>query len=217
VPTGLVAMDEDCTDAPIARHFPRRELIRGAARRTLSAMSTFTIHTPDSAPKGSREALGALEQNVGFIPNLAGTIGGSPVALQGFVAMQSALRRSGLTPAEREIVGITVSRENGSAYSMAAHSTFAERAGLGADEIAALRDGGTLPDARHEALRTFTVEVLRGRGRTSADELLAAGYSAENVLEVVTQVAYTTMANYAAGVADTPVDAAFEHYAWAAG
>ena len=56
-------------------------------------MSEFTIHTADSAPEGSREALEALEQNVGFIPNLAATIGGSPVALQGFVAMQSALGR----------------------------------------------------------------------------------------------------------------------------
>ena len=32
----------------------------------------------------------------------------------------------------------------------------------------------------------------------------------------MTQVAYTTMANFAAGVAGTPVDAAFEGYAWAA-
>jgi AhpD family alkylhydroperoxidase len=216
VPTGLVAMEADCTDAPGAWHFSRRELRCGHAARTLSAMSTFTIHTPDSAPEGSRKALGALEQNIGFIPNLAATIGGSPVALEAFVAMQSALRRSSLTPAEREIVGITVSRENGSAYSMAAHSTFAERAGLGAEDIAALRAGGTLADPRQEALHSFTAELLRSHGRVAADDLLAAGYTAEQALEVVTQVAYTTMANFAAGVADTPVDAAFEAYAWAA-
>jgi AhpD family alkylhydroperoxidase len=202
--------------APGARHFSRRELRCDRAARTLSAMSTFTIHTPDSAPEGSRKSLEALEQNVGFIPNLAATIGGSPVALEGFVGLQSALRRSSLTPAEREIVGITVSRENGSPYSMAAHSTFAERAGLPAEEIAALRDGGTLADARHEALHAFTAELLRGTGRVPADDLLAAGYTTEQALEVVTQVAYTTMANFAAGVADTPVDAAFEAYAWAA-
>jgi AhpD family alkylhydroperoxidase len=179
-------------------------------------MSTFTIHTAESAPEGSREALGMLEQNVGFIPNLAGTIAGSPVALAGFVAMQSGLRRSSLTPAEREIVGITVSRENGSAYSMAAHSAFAERAGLEADEIAALRAGGTLAEPRQEALHSFTLELLRSHGHAPAEDLLAAGYTAEQALEVVTQVAYTTMANFAAGVAGTPVDAAFEAHAWAA-
>ena len=50
----------------------------------------------------------------------------------------------------------------------------------------------------------------------AADDLLAAGYTAEQALEVVTRVAYTTIANPAAGVAGTPVDAAFEGYAWAA-
>lgn len=176
-------------------------------------MNEFTIHTPESAPVAAREALGALERNVGFIPNLAATIAGSPAALQAFVAMQSALRRSALAPAEREIVGLTVSRENLSAYSLAAHATFAGRAGLTPDSIAALRDGKALPDPRQEALHAFTGELLRSRGHLPAELLagfLAAGYSLENALEVVTQVAYTTMANLAANLAGTPVDAEFE-------
>jgi uncharacterized peroxidase-related enzyme len=181
-------------------------------------MHNFTIHTPESAPEASREALDRLRTNVGFIPNLAATIAGSPTALQGFVAMQSTLRGSDLAPAEREIVGLTVSRENASPYSMAAHSTFAEGVGLAPDEIAALRAGESLTDPRHEALHVFTAELLASRGHVSADqlaELLAAGYSLENVLEVVTQVAYTTMANLVANVAATPVDAAFEAHTWA--
>jgi uncharacterized peroxidase-related enzyme len=182
-------------------------------------MDTFTIHTHDSAPEASREALEGLERNIGFIPNLAATIAGSPTALQGFVAMQSSLRRSDLAPAEREIVGLTVSRENESSYSMAAHSAFAERAGLAPDAIAALRGGERLSDPRHEALHAFTGELLRSRGHVSAEaleEFLAAGYSPENALEVITQVAYTTLANIVANVAATPVDAAFEAQAWAA-
>ena len=182
-------------------------------------MHNFTIHTPESAPEAAREALDRLEKNVGFIPNLAATIAGSPAALQGFVAMQSSLRGSDLAPAEREIVGLTVSRENASSYSMAAHSTFAERAGLAPHENAALRARESLTDPRSEALHVFTAELLASGGHVSADQLavlLAAGYSPENVLEVVTQVAYTTMANLVANVADTPVDAAFEAQAWEA-
>jgi len=182
-------------------------------------MNEFTIHTQESAPQASREALEGLEQNIGFIPNLAATIAGSPVALRAFVAMQSSLRATGLAPAEREIVGLTVSRENASPYSMAAHSAFAERLGLEPESIAALRGDEVLPEARAEALHAFTGELLHRRGHVSAealDEFLAAGYSAENVLEVVTQVAYTTMANLVAGVAGTPVDAAFEAHAWVA-
>ena len=182
-------------------------------------MDEFSIHTTDSAPQASREALGRLEQNVGFIPNLAATIAGSPPALQAFVAMQSSLRGTGLAPAEREIVGLTVSRENSSPYSLAAHSTFAERVGLAPDAIAALRNGRTMPDARQEALHAFTGELLRTRGHVPAEavaDFLAAGYSRENVLEVVTQAAYTTMANLAANVAGTPIDPEFEAHAPAA-
>jgi uncharacterized peroxidase-related enzyme len=191
------------------------ELRRRAAHAP--RMDNFTIHTPESAPEASRETLERLEKNVGFIPNLAATIAASPTALQGFVAMQSSLRGSDLPPTEREIVGLTVSRENASPYSMAAHSTFAQRAGLAPEEITALRTGENLTDPRLEALHAFTAELLATRGHVSGErvaEVLAAGYSPENVLEVVTQVAYTTMANLVANLAATPVDAAFEAHAW---
>jgi AhpD family alkylhydroperoxidase len=164
----------------------------------------FTVHTTDSAPEGSRDALAALERNVGFIPNLAATIAGSPVALQGFVAMQTALRGSRLTALEREVVGITVSRFNESPYSLAAHSAFAARAGGAPDVVAALRAGDALSDDRLESIRAFTQAVLESHGSTSVD-----GLDAEDALEVVTQIAYTTFANVAANVAKTPIDDAF--------
>jgi uncharacterized peroxidase-related enzyme len=186
----------------------------------LSAMSEFTIYTSSSAPEQSREALGALERNIGFVPNLAATIAGSPTALAGFVAMQSALRgTSRLTAVEREVVGLTVSYANRSPYSMAAHSTFASGAGAAPRVIDALRIGAAVPDARLQALSAFTVELLETGGRVSEERLAAfldAGFTRENALEVITQVAYTTMANFVANLAGTPVDPAFEPQAWTA-
>lgn len=176
----------------------------------LRAMSDYTIHTAASAPEASRAPLAALEQAIGFIPNLAGTIAGSPVALGGFVALQGQLRASRLSALEREVVGITVSRANASRYSLAAHSAFARRAGAEPAVVAALRDGEPLSDPRLEALRAFTAAVLDARGHVTADALLDAGYEHEHVLETIAQIAYTTFANLVANVADTPVDAAFD-------
>ena len=180
-------------------------------------MSEFTIHTTATAPDAAREALRALEQNVGFIPNLAGTIAGSPVALEGFVALQSALRRSALTGVEREVVGLTVSYANTCEYSMAAHSAFAAANGASEDVLDALRSGDALRDERVEALRAFAAGVVAARGHVPSDRLAAferAGYTAEQALEVVTQVAYTTLANLVANLARTPVDDAFAARAW---
>ncbi len=180
-------------------------------------MTTFTLHTPASAPVGSRPALSGLERNIGFIPNLAATIAGSPVAIESFVALQTSLRRSGLTGLEREVVGLTVSYANACEYSMAAHSAFAK--GQGADEatLAALRAGEELPDARLQALHVFTRELLERRGHAGDEPLAAlldAGYTIENALEVITQLAYTTLANHVANVAATPLEEAFATQAW---
>jgi AhpD family alkylhydroperoxidase len=180
-------------------------------------MSEFTIHTAASAPEPARAPLAALEQTIGFIPNLAGTIGGSPAAIGGFVGLQGALRGSALSAVEREVVGITVSRENASRYSMAAHSTFARAAGADPAVVAALRDGDPLPDDRLEALHAFTLAVLRARGHVDDSDvagLLAAGYTRAHALETIAQIAYTTFANLVANVADTPVDEAFAPASW---
>ena len=163
----------------------------------------FTIHTTQTAPDGSREALAALERNIGFIPNLAAAIAGAPAALSGFVALQTALRGSRLTALEREVVGLTVSRLNECAYSLAAHSRFAAAAGGSPAVVAALRAGEPLDDPRLRALQAFTEAVIRERGHVDAE------LDPETALEVITQVAYTTLANYAADVSGVPVDDAF--------
>jgi len=158
----------------------------------------FTIHTEATVP-----ALASIRERIGFVPNLAATIAGSPVALAGFGALQEHLRRSTLSALEREVVGVAVSVANDAPYSIAAHSTFAAAAG-GADVAAALRAGDTLDDPRLEAIRAFALDLLREHGRTHSDAL-----SEEEQLEVVTQVAYTTYANLVANLAGTPVDDAF--------
>lgn len=182
-------------------------------------MAEFAIHTLDSAPDGSKEPLVSLQQRLGFIPNLAATMAESPTLIEGFTGLQERLGQTTLTGAEREVVGLTVSFENRCEYSMAAHSTFAQRQGAADEVIAALRSGRELPDARLQALHVFTRELLRGRGHLDAgavEALYQAGYTTEQLFEVIAQAGYTSMANWAANVAATPVDAAFQAQRWAA-
>ena len=160
-------------------------------------MSTFTIHP------GSSDTLTALERNIGFIPNLAAAIAASPTALAGFVGLQTALRGSTLSGLEREIVGVTVSRFNDCAYSLAAHSKFARMQGGDDELVEALVAGEPLADERQESLRVFALAVLEQRGHVSTE------LPPEEALEVIAQVAYTTFANYAADVSGAAIDDAF--------
>jgi uncharacterized peroxidase-related enzyme len=183
----------------------------------MTTQEAFTVHTTDTAPEDSRPALEALRERVGFIPNLAATMAGSPVLIDAFGGLQDRLRTTTLTGAEREVVGLTVSHENACRYSMAAHSVFATAHGAPAEVVDALRDGTPVPDPKPAALHEFTLAVLRERGHVGAERveaLRAAGYSAEQLFELLAQVAYTSIANWVANICDTPVDDAFAARAW---
>ena len=81
----------------------------------------------------------------------------------------------------------------------------------------ALRNETPLPNARLEALRDFTLAMVRQRGEVS-DELLQAfhdaGYTKRHVLEVVLGIAQKVMSNYTNHLANTPLDAASQRFAW---
>jgi alkylhydroperoxidase family enzyme len=191
-----------------ARQFPPRESPCRACDGIVAAM--FTIHTQETAPEGSREALGAIHERLGFVPNLAATIAESPTALACFGALQGTLRGSEIAAVEREVAGLVTSFDNESRYSMAAHSTFATGAGMPPESVSALRAGQALGDERLEAVRAFAASVVRERGHARE----SYGLSAAEQLEVVAQIAYTTFANLVANLADTRLDDAFAAQAW---
>src|SRR3954447_21090045 len=141
-----------------------------------------------------------LEQRIGFIPNLAVAIAGSPVAIAGFVALQGVLRETRLSALEREVVALTVSAETACECSLAAPAASARRAGGSPELVAAVRAGDPAADPRLRELQELTRALLRERGHVPPHD---------DALEVVTQIACTTLANYVANVARPPIDEAF--------
>ena len=88
----------------------------------------------------------------------------------------------------------------------------------GGDDISdALRDATPLPNSRLEALRTFTLSVVRNRGNVdevAVQEFLDAGFNQRQILEVILGISHKVMSNYTNHFAKTPVDAAFTKFAW---
>lgn len=181
-------------------------------------MSKFEIHTIDSAPANSAAALRALEQGLGFVPNLAATMAESPALVCGFVDLRKTLAGGELTGVEREIVALATSIENDCDYCMAAHSTFALMQNADEDAVAAARGGDAPDDAKLGALYRFARELVARRGHVSETDtqaLLDASYSSGALFEVVAQVGFTTLANLADNISDIPLDGAFAPQAWA--
>lgn len=183
-------------------------------------MNDFPIHTVQTAPAGSRPILEELEAEVGFVPNLAATMAGSPALLGAFTAARTAVRGGHLDGPERETIALAVSYENACSYCMAAHCTFAEMEGAPEPALEALR-AGELPETapRLAALAAFARRLVRSRGFVPEDqvgEFLDAGFGRDELLEVVAVVGLTSLANWTHNLAGTPVDEAFQPRAWTA-
>jgi len=182
-------------------------------------MTTFTLHTRETAPEPSRAAMKAVEGKFGFLPNLIREMADAPSTLRGYVALGEMLEQTSLSPVEQQLALAAVSLANGCEYCVAAHSAGLRLAGLPPEDLEALREGRALSDAKLEALRAFTYAVADTRGRPDAGVLeafRAAGYGNRQVLEVILAVGMKTISNYVNHVALTPLDKQLQAFAWSA-
>jgi len=186
---------------------------------TDNAKLSLSPVTLENASPLAKTVLEKAKAAVGFIPNMYAGMANSPGLLQTYLDGYAAFRaHSGFTPAEQEVVFLTVSRENGCGYCMAAHSMIAEKASkVPADVLGALRSGASIAEPRLAALSTFTSHMFTTRGRPTVANLKAfldAGYTEAQVLEIVLALAVKTLSNYANHVNNPRVDEAFAAYAW---
>lgn len=182
-------------------------------------MTEFAVHTIESAAGESREMLENLQKKMGMIPNLMGVMAESPVTLKSYLALSGALQGSTLTPVEREIVLLTVSDVNDCKYCLAAHSTMALKMKMPPEVLGALRERRSLADARLEALRSFTRDLVQKAGRLDqarVDQFLAAGFTREQLLEVITAMTLMTLTNTINHLVDPPIDPVFAGQSWTA-
>jgi len=157
-------------------------------------------------------------EKYGFTPNLLGKMAEAPSLLEAYVTVGSLLNRSSLTETEQQIIMLTNSALNGCSYCMAAHSTLSQMAKIPAHIIDSLRNSMPIADEKLEALRLFTRIVHQTRGLPTQEEtnaFLDAGYTQQNILEVILGTAFKVMSNYTNHFAHTDVDAAFAENAWA--
>lgn len=180
-------------------------------------MTTFNVHTKETAQANSAELLGNAEKAFGFIPNLLGVFAESPAALKGYLTIGKIFDESSFSPTERQLVILAASRFNECHYCIAAHSVVADLQGAPADVVDAIRNDRPIADDKLEALRIFTTAVVEKRGWVSDDDVAAfveAGYNKAQILEVILGISFKTLSNYANHIADTPVDDAFASRAW---
>ncbi|MGV2827034.1 carboxymuconolactone decarboxylase family protein [Myxosarcina sp. GI1(2024)] len=177
----------------------------------------FTIHTLETAPSDSKEALAHAKETFGFIPNLEGVLAEAPALLKGAMTLWDLFEATSFTPIERQVIYLTANYENACSYCMAAHSGLAKMTGMSEENIETLRNGTPMLEPKLQALRHFTQKMLQTRGWVEDSEIeafITAGYSKQQVLEVILGIAIKVMHNYTNHIAETPLDRQFKPNVW---
>jgi len=180
-------------------------------------MTTFPLHDQDSAPEQSRDTLSAIEGKLGFLPNIYGVFAESPAVIKAYTSLSHLLNHGSFSPAEQQLMLLTVSVTNDCGYCVAAHTMGAMQESLGKDVIKAVRNDTPIADDRLATLHGFTKTMVKNRGQVPAggiEAFMGAGYTKSHVLEVALAVALKTMSNYINHFADTPLDTMFEDARW---
>ena len=118
---------------------------------------------------------------------------------------------------ELTVVWQSINVEHSCHYCVPAHTAIAKSMNVSDDISEALRNQTALPDSRLEALRTFTLSVVRERGNLDAAEVqsfLDTGFTKAQILEVVLGVSQKVMSNYTNHLANTEVDEPFQPFSW---
>lgn len=183
-------------------------------------MTDFPSHDLETAPEASKPLLEKSQAAFGRLPGLHKVMSESPQLLEGYQVLHHLFTQTEFDADELTVVWQTINVENECHYCVPAHTGIAKMMKVSDELSNALRDEAPLGNAKLEALRTFTLRMLRSRGNPSPAEMqefLDAGYGHRAVLDVVLGLAQKTMSNYVNHVAQTPVDEVFHPLLWTRG
>ena len=179
-------------------------------------MQNFTLHTVESAPKESKPLLEKSVKAFGSIPNLHAVMAEAPTLLDTYQALHQAFLETSFTDEEKTVVWQTINIEHNCQYCVPAHTAIAKSMKISDDVINALKTGSALPSEELNVLRDTTLAMVRQRGvinEAELDKFYTAGFTQQNLLEIIVGLAQKVMSNYTNHLAKTPLDEQFKPFA----
>ncbi|RON15957.1 alkylhydroperoxidase [Pseudomonas brassicacearum] len=166
-------------------------------------MSRITALSLEHATDTTRPLLEGVQKKIGFLPNVFKTLAHAPAVLAAYLQQSATLGKTSLSATEKEAIFLATSQVNGCDYCLAAHTLFAGKAGLSAQDILSARHG------QLNAFATLAQQITESRGHLSVEQLdaaRAAGITDAKIIEVVGHIAAQTLTNYLNNLALTEID-----------
>ena len=152
--------------------------------------------------------LDAIHGAFGATPNMFRAVANSPAALKSMWGSFGALGGGTLGARLGEQIAVAVADRNACSYCLAAHTVLGQKAGASAEEMAAAQLGES-SDPKTRAALLFALKVVGQRGQVSGADVQAlrdAGFSDEQVVEILAHVALNLFTNYVNLAFAVPMD-----------
>ena len=165
-------------------------------------ISRFAVPELDDLPDDIREMILEVQEKSGFIPNVFLALAHRPVEFRAFFDHHNALMDSdvGLSKAEREMIVVATSAQNGCLYCVVAHGAILRirsKNELLADQLAVNPWKADLSD-RERSIVEFALAVALDAASVSDDDLgrmRKAGFSDDEIWDIGAIAAFFAMSN----------------------
>jgi uncharacterized peroxidase-related enzyme len=162
-------------------------------------MNLFTHYNIDTAPEAAKPLLEQIKKSYGFIPSLFNYMAEAPTTIEAYLALNALIAKTSLSPIEAQLALLTTSIENDCDFCKTAHLAFAKKYGAKQQTLKALIDQQKIVCPCDAALILFTQQVVNKRGHLLSEEVdnfLSAGFSKQQIMEVILVVTIKTLSNY---------------------
>lgn len=171
-------------------------------------MSRVPLVDARNASPEAKPLLDEITSAFGVTPAMFKAVANSPAALKMMWAGFGALGGGRLGAALGEQVAVLVADRNSCEYCLAAHTALGRKAGVSAEDLGQAQAGHS-HDPRTGAALRFAAKLVEDRAQvtdTDVEELRAAGFDDEEVVELVAHVALNLFTNYVNVALSVPLD-----------
>ena len=173
-----------------------------SAPQQTQAVSRYPVPALEDLPEDIRSRILAVQEKLGFVPNVFLALAHRPEEFRAFFAYHDALmeKEGGLTKAEREMIVVATSGANNCHYCVVAHGAILRiraKNPLIADQVAVNHRRANITPRQH-AMLDFAMKVAL-EARNIADEdfdaLRAHGFSDEDIWDIAAIAAFFALSN----------------------
>ena len=172
-------------------------------------ISRFPVPDIDSLPEDLRDRILAVQEKMGFVPNVFLALAHRPDELRAFMAYHDALmlrENSGLSKGEREMIVVATSGANNCLYCVVAHGAIlriVEKKPLLADQLAVNYLKADISE-RQSAMLDFAITVCEDSASLVDDDyelLREYGFTDDDIWDIGAIAAFFALSNRIANLA----------------